>query len=109
VQRAFARQDRTERLGHGKRRVRRELEQCDEALAVDFARQAAHFVAARPEYDQCGIAAHLEALGQLLRAGAVAVDVQRHQRARRRNHVGTTENARLEAIAWRAPGRSPIQ
>ena len=97
-------EDRADRPG----RVHAEGEHFAVADRVDFAGQARHLLPLRREQDHRRIAADLEARTDLLRARAVAVDVDRNEGARALDEVPAVEERRLDLVARRAPLRAPV-
>ena len=76
---------------------------------VDLAGQARDLGAVGVEQHHRRVAADLEARAELLRARAVAVDVDGDEGARALDEVLAVEQRRLELVARRAPVRAPVQ
>src|SRR6185503_10771037 len=89
-------------------RVHAERQHLGVADRIDFARQPRDLLALRIEQDHGRITADLEAGADLLRARAVAVDVDRDERARALDEVLAIEERRLDLVAWRAPLGAPV-
>jgi hypothetical protein len=89
-------------------RVHAERQDLRVAHRVDLARQARHFLALGIEQHHRRIAADVKAGADLLRARAVAVDVDRHEAARALDEVLPVEERRLDLVARRAPLRAPV-
>ena len=103
---------RRERVGEHRadrpRRVHAERQHLAVADRVDLAGQARHLLALRVEEDHRRIAADVKAGADLLRPGAVAVDVDRNEAARALDEVLAVEERRLDLVARRAPLRAPV-
>ena len=78
-------------------------------IGVDLARQARDLAAVRSEQDHGRIAADLEARSLLLRARAVAVDVNGNEETRPVDEILAIEDRGLDLVAGRTPDRAPIQ
>jgi hypothetical protein len=78
-------------------------------IDLDLARQARDLAAIGREQDHRRIAADLETVAESLRAGAIAVDVHRHEKAGALDEILTVEDRRLDLIAGRTPHGSPVE
>ena len=98
-----------QRLLDRPRAVKPERQQLQVFLRIDFARQARNLAAVRAQQQGGRVAAHLEPCAKLLRAGLVAIEVDRHEAAALVDEVGAVEDRGLDLVARRAPGSTPVQ